>query len=103
MGYVEDVTNADQKAVLWRLSTQGQIDFLQDDVASVTGTTGGPLNATLGAAESALAKGNRTAACNQLRAFINQVNAEIGSGRLDPDVGADWIARAQNAIDQLCP
>lgn len=86
-----------------RLAPQGEIDFLQEEVASTDGPTDSDLLATLNAAENSSAKGNATAACNELRAFINQVEAEVQSGRLDAEVGATWIAHAENAIDQLCP
>ena len=55
------------------------------------------LLAKLRAAEASLARGNETAAVNQLEAFVNQVNALVGSDRLT-QAQADAMTAAAGRI-----
>ncbi len=65
-------------------------------LARVIGAGGAnSLTSTLAAAQASVARGNQTAAINQLNAFINQVQALVRSGRLDPATGATLISEAQ--------
>lgn len=45
--------------------------------------------------------GNTRAACNQLRAFLNQVDAFINAGVLPPDKGQELIDAAQAVRNQI--
>ena len=56
----------------------------------------------LDAALKSLDKENTKAACNQLGAFINQVNALVNSGRLTPEQGQALIDAANEVIEELC-
>jgi hypothetical protein len=69
-----------------------------DLIASVahSGAPAGTLQsllASLSAAESALARGNGTAACNELRAFIQKVEAQAGK-KLTRAQAVPWITAA---------
>jgi hypothetical protein len=46
-------------------------------------------------------RGNRTAAANQLQAFVNQVNALLRSGRLSPAQAQELIGSANAVIASL--
>ena len=59
------------------------------------------LSAPLQAAREALDRGNRTAATEQLEAFINQVEAQVRSGRMTAAMGADFSARATRVIASI--
>ncbi|MBI2833263.1 MAG: Ig-like domain-containing protein [Acidobacteria bacterium] len=59
------------------------------------------LTAKLEAAGASLARGNRTAAANQLNAFINEVRALQRSGRLGAAEGDFLAARAQSIVAQI--
>jgi hypothetical protein len=64
----------------------------------------GQANALVSILESALrslGRGNLTATVNQLKAFINDVNALLKSGRLTPEQGLPLIAAAQDIIWQI--
>jgi predicted outer membrane repeat protein len=63
---------------------------------------GNALIAILEAAEKMFNKGNTIAACNQLQAFINQVNAYIKSGILSEEDGQSLIDAAKSVISQNC-
>jgi hypothetical protein len=52
------------------------------------------LEAPLNAALAQLNRNNPTPACNQLNAFLNQVNAKQTSGQLTPQQGTDLIQQA---------
>ncbi|HEY0026097.1 MAG TPA: S8 family serine peptidase [Longimicrobium sp.] len=56
------------------------------------------LSATLQAARESLDRGNHTAATQQLQAFINQVEAQVRSGRMTAAMGADLSAAATRVI-----
>ena len=60
------------------------------------------LNKKLEAALKSLEKRNTKAACIQLNAFINQVNAYIKSRRLSPIKGQALIDAANDIINELC-
>ncbi len=60
------------------------------------------LNSKLGAALKSLEMGNTETACNQLQAFINQVNAFIFSAILTEEQGQPLINAATNVISQVC-
>ena len=55
----------------------------------------------LESATSSLNNGQETSAINKLEAFLNQVNALIGSGNIDPLVGQQLIDAVQGVIDVL--
>jgi len=57
------------------------------------------LEAPLNAALAQLNRNNPTPACNQLNAFLNQVNAKQTSGQLTPQQAADLSQQAK-AIQQ---
>ena len=59
------------------------------------------LGAKLDAAAKSVAKGQRTAAINQLEAFINQVQALVRSGRLSTAQATALVARAERIIAAL--
>ena len=59
------------------------------------------LTSKLVAARQSLGRGNRNAAVNQLRAFINEVQALKRSGRLDPASADSLIAQAHAIISVL--
>ncbi|UCC38743.1 MAG: hypothetical protein JSV96_13080 [Candidatus Aminicenantes bacterium] len=56
----------------------------------------------LEAASKNLNKGKPKAACNEIQAFINQVNALINSGKLSPEEGDPLIEAAIMLIDEIC-
>ena len=60
------------------------------------------LNSKLDAALKSIEKGKTNTACNQLGAFINQVNALINSGRLTQEEGEQLIFAAEAVIAELC-
>lgn len=63
---------------------------------------GNELNTKIEAAQRMmLDKGNTTAACNLLQAFINQVQAYINAGTLPATKGQFLIGTANNVIGQL--
>ena len=62
---------------------------------------GNSLTSKLSAAIDQANRGNGTAARNQLQAFINEVNALIGSERLSTSQGQDLIAAADHAISRI--
>jgi chitodextrinase len=55
----------------------------------------------LRAAEASLARGNETAAVNQLEAFVNQVNALVGSDRLTQAQADAMTAAAERIIRSI--
>jgi len=57
----------------------------------------------LEAAQASIARGNSTAAFNQLGAFINEVEALVHSGRLSSDMGQMLIDLASTAQAGLSP
>lgn len=57
------------------------------------------MEAPLNAALAQLNRNNPTPACNQLNAFLNQVNAKQSSGQLTPQQAADLSQQAK-AIQQ---
>ncbi|MGI0025647.1 MAG: FIMAH domain-containing protein, partial [Nitrososphaera sp.] len=67
------------------------------NAGTLTEGQGDGLKAKLNSALASLAKGNIRAACNQLQAFINQVNDLISNGPLTPAEGQELIDAA-NAI-----
>jgi hypothetical protein len=76
------------------------IQAIKDLITSVQGL---PLNdgqknsliSKLNAASDAINRGNLTAACNQLGAFINEVNALVQSQQLDQTIGQGLLGDAQ--------
>jgi uncharacterized delta-60 repeat protein len=86
---------------------QAAIQLLMDDVSGLASL--GVLNhgqanalmAKLRAAAKSVDKGNNHAAANQLRAFINQVNALVKTGRLTAAQGDPLIAGANGVISTL--
>ena len=85
-------------------ATQDVIDTVADLVSAdvLNAGTGDALISKLDGAVKKIDKGNTNPACNQLGAFINQVNALINSGRLTPEEGQELKDAAQRVIDELC-
>ncbi len=88
------VTSADPSQLLAGLVTSvqelvstGLLDF----------GNGNALNAKLNAAMASVNKGNSKAACNQLRAFINQVQALLKSGKLSAASAQSLLAAVAQA------
>ncbi len=80
--------------------------LIKEVQALVTGGTlnqgqGNSLTVKLEAAVASLGRGNTIAACNQLHAFINEVNAMIRSGRLTSQQGQSLIDSATNVRTAL--
>jgi hypothetical protein len=65
-----------------------------EDAGSLSPDQAAGLRAKLAAARARVASGNTTAACNQLNAFIHQVEALVRSGSLAPEEGAGLIEGA---------
>ena len=59
------------------------------------------LSAPLQAASESLDRGNRTAATEQMQAFINQVEAQVRSRQMTAAMGADFSARANRVIASI--
>jgi hypothetical protein len=87
---------------------QDAIDLLMGDVGSLleegllTQDQADGLMDKLGAAVASLNRGNTRAACNQLHAFTNQVNAFINAGVLLQDKGQELIDAAEAVRGQIC-
>jgi hypothetical protein len=60
-----------------------------------------PLEAKLSAALASVNRGNSNAAEGQLKAFINQVNADIKTGKISQTIGQSLIDQANAAIAAL--
>lgn len=89
------------------LSPQQGSQVLMDMVDALAGSgalsagEAGSLTAKLRAADQQLERGNAVAATNQIRAFINQVNALVRSGRLSESEGASLIDYANRLIASI--
>ena len=59
------------------------------------------LNTKIEAVQKMLNEADRTAACNLLQAFVNQVQAYINAGTLPATKGQFLIGTANNVISQL--
>jgi len=87
---------------------QDAIDLLLGDVGSLleegllTQDQADGLIDKLGAAVASMNRGNTRAACNQLHAFTNQVNAFINAGILLQDKGQELIDAAEAVRKQIC-
>jgi hypothetical protein len=86
---------------------QQVINLIIDDVEELVNTgvlnsgQGNSLISKLQAAIAALNQGNTTAACNELQAFINQVNALISAGVLTPAQGQPLIGAANDLRNKI--
>ena len=78
---------------------EGLIERVQDlvDEGALKQSQAHGLIAKLEAIIDKLNQGKTGPACNQLQAFINQVNGFIGSGKLTPEQGQPLIDSAMNA------
>jgi hypothetical protein len=68
------------------------------------GSTSGEVRSLVAKLEASIQqmdRGNRTAARNQLQAFINEVNALVKAGRLPSAKGTEWTASANEIIRSL--
>jgi hypothetical protein len=89
------------------LTTQEELDQLAQECEALEAAgslTPGQANAcqsTLGAAAAAAESGNLTAACNQLAAFLNRVDALVRSGALGSAEGSVLVDRAENLRTEL--
>jgi probable HAF family extracellular repeat protein len=103
-------TTGERHAVIWttQIQPEDQITLLISRVEALVDNPGlkkGNANALLQKLENAdrmLEEGKINAACGQLGAFVNQVEAVTNSGHLPEEEGAGLIDGANNAIDQLC-
>jgi hypothetical protein len=84
------------------------IEDILDDIEDLTDTgvlnqgQGNALIAKLEAAERMFNEGNTMAACNELQAFINQLEAYVRAGILSVEEGQSLIGAANSMISQLC-
>jgi hypothetical protein len=89
------------------ITPQAQIQQLIEDVNSLVSQgdlnrgEANSLTAKLRAALQQLERGNTTAAGGQVRAFINQVQALVRSGRLSPAQGQHLIDGANSVLAQI--
>jgi len=96
-------------AALWTVppAPAAQIDRLQGlvgellDAGTLRGGEANALLSKLGSADRQAAKGNTTAAANQLGAFINGVEALARSGRMSVEEAEALISGAARIVDQL--
>ena len=110
-GYTHSGESGVTHATLWTLQTilppDEHIDSIIDGVEILidSGTLnqgqGNALISKLEAAKKQLDKGNTKTACNLLRAFINQVEAFIGSGKITSAEGKTLLDNANSLIDKL--
>jgi hypothetical protein len=56
------------------------------------------VNGKLSSAQASIARGNRTAAANQLNAAINEIQALVKSKRLDASTAATLVAGLQQIL-----
>jgi hypothetical protein len=87
----------DDTIYLGQITPRGPLALLND--SNLSPQQKRPLLASLESANASLARGNRSAAINQLEAFQVKVAGQILSD--DPDLAADLIAAAQVIIDLL--
>ncbi len=90
-------------AFVTKITPAATIGALISQVATLNLNAGqkNSLTSKLDAAQQSLAKGNDTAAINQLNAFVHEVRALKRSGRLDATTADGLIAQAQAIISQL--
>ncbi len=117
----DDVNEADEKFFVTLSNPinatiakgQGTGTIVNDDVPTIArlvsevgnlalgAGTQNSLTSKLRAAEQSLGRGNRTAAINQLGAFINELEALARSGRLDPATAAALIDLTRALVGSL--
>lgn len=88
-------------AGIWLVSypAPSPTDFLGDlreSVVAQVGLNSGGLTAKIDAVAASIDEGHLNAACNQLSAFVNQVDALMRSHKLPAETGLDWIDRAES-------
>lgn len=89
-------------AVFWSArAVDAQVGLLKGDVDRLVSGNAQSLHSKLDAAIESIAHGNRNAAANQLKAFIQQVEALVRSGRMPADAGDALIQEANAIIAQL--
>lgn len=94
-------------AVFYGVTLQQAVQLLTDEIADLVASgvlnqgQGNSLTAKLQAAINSLNNGNTTAACNQLQAFINQVNALISRGVLSLAEGQPLVNVADDIANEL--
>jgi hypothetical protein len=94
-------------ATIHPLTPQDAIELLMDDVealleaGTLTQDQAAGLMDKLEAAIASLDRGNATAACNQLQAFINQANAFINANILSLGEGQTLIDTTEEIRDQI--
>lgn len=90
------------------LIPEEQIENLIEDIDDLLETgelnsgQASSLNIKLDMVQNRIDSGNFRAACNLLRAFINEVNSYIDEGVLTPEVGQALIDAANRLRDELC-
>lgn len=103
--YVNNVVNVLLNNSVFALTPQQQITLIIDQVNDLLSTNvlskgnGNALLVKLNHALSSLNAGNKTAAINQLKAFINQINSFKKSGRLMNSQSELLIDAANHAIE----
>jgi hypothetical protein len=84
------------------LSSRQALANLQSQVNAVlNGGAANSLNAKLSGANMSLARGNTESATGQIGAFINEVRADVQSGRLSQAQGDALMAYAQRILDSI--
>lgn len=85
------------------------LDHLIDDIEALTNSgilNGGQANSLIVKIDATIAsldRGNTTAACNELQAFINEVDGLVRAGTLTPDEGQALIDSANsNSVQNGC-
>jgi probable HAF family extracellular repeat protein len=109
VGWSYTATPGERRVVLWTTLSPAQriqgvinrVAGLVDDGVLAKGNSNGLIQ-KLENASRLLDAGNTGAACNQLEAFINQVEAFAKSGRLPADVAAELTETAEEIAAQLC-
>jgi hypothetical protein len=109
-GWARRSDSGEIRAFLWTIELTPE-EELQVLIAQVLGLVddgvlnqgnGNALTSKLENALMSLEDGNTNAACNQLGAFVNQVEALVNSGKLTEVQGQPLIDGANALIEQLC-
>jgi hypothetical protein len=86
-----------------RVSTAGLTGAVNDGVSRglIDSSLGGQLNNNLGAAQSAINRGDKAGAKTQLQLFITKIQSNAGSKKIDAGYAAQLIGWANSLIAQL--
>lgn len=101
---IEDEDNVCDDRYATQVAAIDDLIDLVEDVAEANGLNSGQTNAFVSKLENAaksLERCNATPAANQLGAFINEVNAFVGSGKLPAADGVLLVSAARAIIDAI--